>query len=53
MEKMCDEGTARVAEIKDICFRKTGTAQNPHGKDHSVFCAFAPKDHPKIAIASL
>ncbi|MGB2849733.1 MAG: penicillin-binding transpeptidase domain-containing protein, partial [Saprospiraceae bacterium] len=27
------------------------TAQNPHGLDHSVFCAFAPRDNPKIAIA--
>jgi penicillin-binding protein 2 len=30
---------------------KTGTAENPHGDDHSVFIAFAPKDNPKIAIA--
>lgn len=30
---------------------KTGTAQNPHGKDHSVFVAFAPRENPKIAIA--
>jgi len=30
---------------------KTGTSQNPHGDDHSVFFAFAPKDDPKIAIA--
>jgi penicillin-binding protein 2 len=30
---------------------KTGTAQNPHGKDHSLFGAFAPKVNPKIAIA--
>lgn len=30
---------------------KTGTAQNPHGRDHSVFMGFAPKDDPKIAIA--
>lgn len=30
---------------------KTGTAENPHGKDHSLFVAFAPKDDPKIAIA--
>ncbi len=30
---------------------KTGTVQNPHGKDHSVFMAFAPKDNPKIAIS--
>lgn len=29
---------------------KTGTAQNPHGKDHSVFMGFAPKDNPQIAI---
>ncbi len=34
----------------DVC-GKTGTSQNPHGKDHSVFFAFAPKDDPKIAIA--
>ena len=45
-------GTATVAALKDITVcGKTGTAQNPHGKDHSVFVAFAPKDDPKIAIA--
>jgi len=44
--------TARIAALKDIIVcGKTGTAQNPHGKDHSVFIAFAPKDNPKIAIA--
>ena len=30
---------------------KTGTAQNPHGKDHSLFIGFAPKDDPKIVVA--
>ena len=30
---------------------KTGTAQNPHGKDHSVFICFAPRENPQIAIA--
>src|SRR5690606_17641199 len=30
---------------------KTGTVQNPHGEDHSVFIAFAPRENPKIAIA--
>jgi penicillin-binding protein 2 len=30
---------------------KTGTAENPHGEDHSIFMAFAPKDDPKIAIS--
>ncbi len=34
----------------DIC-GKTGTAQNPHGEDHSIFMAFAPREDPKIAIA--
>lgn len=33
----------------DIC-GKTGTVQNPHGKDHAVFAAFAPKNNPRIAI---
>ncbi|MCH7402320.1 penicillin-binding protein 2 [Belliella kenyensis] len=45
-------GTAARAAIPDIKIAgKTGTAQNPHGEDHSVFVAFAPKDDPKIAIA--
>ena len=34
----------------EVC-GKTGTAQNPHGDDHSVFVCFAPKDNPKIAVA--
>jgi len=44
--------TARIAALRNITVcGKTGTAQNPHGKDHSVFVAFAPKDDPKIAIS--
>ena len=30
---------------------KTGTAENPHGEDHSIFMGFAPVENPKIAIA--
>jgi penicillin-binding protein 2 len=45
-------GTGRFARIPNITVcGKTGTAQNPHGEDHSIFIAFAPKDKPKIAIA--
>lgn len=45
-------GTARAARIPGITVcGKTGTAQNPHGKDHAVFVAFAPMEDPKIAIA--
>jgi len=45
-------GTAPNAFVDGlyIC-GKTGTAENPHGKDHSVFVAFAPKDNPQIAIS--
>jgi penicillin-binding protein 2 len=41
-----------IAIIPDleVC-GKTGTAQNPHGQDHSVFIGFAPRDNPKIAVA--
>ena len=47
-------GTATHIRLPDveIC-GKTGTAQNPHGKDHAWFVAFAPYENPKIAIAVL
>ncbi len=46
-------GTARIAAIPgvEVC-GKTGTAQNPHGADHSVFICFAPRENPKIAVAA-
>jgi len=45
-------GTATLAYNPqfEVC-GKTGTSQNPHGEDHSVFFGFAPRDNPKIAIA--
>jgi penicillin-binding protein 2 len=52
MEKVVTDGTARLARIDSISVcGKTGTAQNPHGENHSVFIAFAPKENPQIAIA--
>jgi len=52
MEAAVRQGTGLSAYIPDIPIcGKTGTSQNPHGEDHSVFFAFAPKDDPKIAIA--
>ncbi|MDR1673748.1 MAG: penicillin-binding protein 2 [Bacteroidales bacterium] len=45
-------GTARSVAIADIeMCGKTGTAQNPHGKDNATFMAYAPRNHPKIAVA--
>lgn len=44
-------GTCRRAALPDIeVCGKTGTAQNPHGKDHSAFMGFAPYQNPKIAV---
>lgn len=42
--------SSRVAVPGVVMCGKTGTVQNNHGIDHSVFTAFAPKDNPKIAI---
>ena len=44
-------GTCRLANLPDIeVCGKTGTAQNPHGRDHSAFIGFAPYRDPKIAV---
>lgn len=46
-------GTCRRAAIPGIeVAGKTGTAQNPHGHDHSAFIGFAPYDKPKIAVCA-
>ncbi|MEA3503832.1 MAG: penicillin-binding protein 2 [Bacteroidota bacterium] len=54
MERVFTEehGTARWYALDSISMcGKTGTVQNPHGKDHSIFIVFAPKDNPKIALS--
>jgi penicillin-binding protein 2 len=47
-----EHGTARWYALDGIrqC-GKTGTVQNPHGDDHSIFIAFAPMENPKIALS--
>jgi penicillin-binding protein 2 len=42
-------GDGRMSDIQ-MC-GKTGTSQNRHGENHSIFMAFAPRENPKIAIA--
>lgn len=46
------EGTGKFYNVPElhIC-GKTGTVQNPHGKDHALFIGFAPQEDPQIAIA--
>jgi penicillin-binding protein 2 len=54
MEQVMLAGTGRGVQIPGIkALGKTGTAQNPHGKDHSVFVCIAPKDEPKIVVFCL
>jgi penicillin-binding protein 2 len=44
-------GTGGMARIAGITSGgKTGTAENPHGKDHAWYIGFAPFDHPRIAV---
>lgn len=52
MWRVFEYGTGRYFKIKDLSMcGKTGTVQNPHGKDHSLFVGFAPRENPVIAIA--
>ncbi|MDR2395402.1 MAG: penicillin-binding protein 2 [Endomicrobium sp.] len=50
--EVVENGTARRCKIPGIKISgKTGTAQNPHKKDHSWFISYAPSDNPEIAVA--
>ncbi|MEO6168724.1 MAG: penicillin-binding protein 2 [Chitinophagales bacterium] len=52
MERVVEAGTGTVAQIPGVTIAgKTGTAENPHGNDHSLFVCYAPIEDPKIAIA--
>ncbi|MCB0509872.1 MAG: penicillin-binding protein 2, partial [Bacteroidetes bacterium] len=52
LQLVVDAGTGRRSKIPNINFGgKTGTAQNPHGEDHSIFAGFAPVENPKISIS--
>ncbi|MCS7155983.1 MAG: penicillin-binding protein 2 [Bacteroidota bacterium] len=54
MRLAVEAGTGRAARVPGIAVAgKTGTAQNPHGRDHAWFIGFAPFEKPRIAVAVL
>ena len=52
MHRVMVHGTGRHFAIDSLHMAgKTGTVQNPHGKDHAIFIGFAPVEAPQIAVA--
>ncbi len=52
MAQVFTNGTGRAYKTNSFTQAgKTGTAQNPHGQDHSLFTLIAPLDNPQIVIA--
>jgi penicillin-binding protein 2 len=52
LEQVVLAGTATAARVPGLKVAgKTGTAQNPHGKDHALFACYAPADNPSIVLA--
>lgn len=52
MHRVMVYGTGRHFAVDSLHMAgKTGTAQNPHGKDHAIFIGFAPAEDPQIAVA--
>ena len=52
MHRVMKYGTGRWYPIEGVeTAGKTGTAQNPHGRDHAIFIGFAPIEDPQIAVA--
>ena len=52
MHRVMVYGTGRHYAVDSLHMAgKTGTVQNPHGKDHAIFIGFAPLEDPQIAVA--
>lgn len=46
-----ERGTGTMAQVRELKVSgKTGTAENPHGDDHSIFVGYAPDENPEIVV---
>lgn len=52
LESVAEEGgTASILRtLPGDTAGKTGTSENPHGRDHGLFVAYAPADKPEIVV---
>jgi penicillin-binding protein 2 len=54
MVQVVRRGTARASAQQEFQLAgKTGTAQNPFGKDHGWFLGFGPADEPQIIVGAI
>jgi penicillin-binding protein 2 len=51
LTEVVNRGTGMMAQVAGLKVSgKTGTAENPHGEDHSIFVGYAPADDPEILV---
>ena len=55
LKAVAQEGgtAAQLANLSVPVAGKTGTAENPHGKDHGLFVGYAPADNPNLVVVAV
>ncbi|MGL5206800.1 MAG: penicillin-binding protein 2 [Acidaminococcaceae bacterium] len=55
LKAVAQEGgtAAQMANLSVAVAGKTGTAENPHGKDHGLFVGYAPADDPNLVVVAV
>ena len=55
LKAVAQEGgtAAQMANLSVPVAGKTGTAENPHGKDHGLFVGYAPADNPNLVVVAV
>lgn len=55
LEAVAQEGgtAAQLANLSVPVAGKTGTAENPHGKDHGLFVGYAPANQPNLVVVAV